>query len=166
LRLFLKEVPMGACLAQSRETELCGLMLDVKAWAGRLLVRSALPWLLALGCSTSGSPSGGVGSATGGTSGNLASGGNGGVTTQATANCPEAALPRTPLRRLTRYEYGNVVSDLLGVDTSAVAELPADEVTNSFDNNAAVLTVSSLHAEKYVLVSEALAKRQRPTCGD
>ena len=36
--------------------------------------------------------------------------------------------------------------------------LPADEVSGSFDNNAVVLTVSSLHAEQYVLVSEELAK--------
>jgi hypothetical protein len=48
---------------------------------------------------------------------------------------------------------------LLNVDPSAAKDLPADEVTNSFDNNAAVLTVSALHAEKYVLVSETLAKQ-------
>jgi hypothetical protein len=65
---------------------------------------------------------------------------------------------RTPLRRLTRTEYTNTVRDLLNVDVSAAADLPADEVTNGFDNNAGVLTVSSLHAEKYVLISEALAK--------
>lgn len=67
-------------------------------------------------------------------------------------------LERTPLRRLTRTEYTNSVRDLLNVDVSATADIPADEVTNGFDNNAAVLTVSSLHAEKYVLVSETLAK--------
>ncbi|HEY0468914.1 MAG TPA: DUF1592 domain-containing protein, partial [Polyangiaceae bacterium] len=67
-------------------------------------------------------------------------------------------VERTPLRRLTRTEYTNSVRDLLNVDVTATADLPADEVTNGFDNNAGVLTVSSLHAEKYVLVSEALAK--------
>jgi len=67
-------------------------------------------------------------------------------------------VERTPLRRLTRTEYTNSVRDLLNVNVTATADLPADEVTNGFDNNAAVLTVSSLHAEKYVLVSEALAK--------
>jgi hypothetical protein len=76
----------------------------------------------------------------------------------ATATCPTQPVPRTPLRRLTRLEYKNAVHDLLNVDASAAADLPADEITNSFDNNAAVLTVSALHAEKYVLVSEALAK--------
>jgi len=65
---------------------------------------------------------------------------------------------RTPLRRLTRTEYTNSVRDLLNVEVSATADLPADEVTNGFDNNASVLTVSSLHAEKYVLISETLAK--------
>jgi hypothetical protein len=59
---------------------------------------------------------------------------------------------------LTRFEYQNAVRDLLGVDASAARDLPADETTSSFDNNAGVLTVSPLHAEKYVLVSEALAK--------
>lgn len=68
------------------------------------------------------------------------------------------ALERTPLRRLTRTEYTNTVKDLLNVDVTAAADIPADEVTNGFDNNANVLTVSSLHEEKYVLVSEALAK--------
>jgi hypothetical protein len=74
------------------------------------------------------------------------------------ASCPTQPVPRTPLRRLTRFEYQNAVRDLLQVDVSAAQQLPADEVTNSFDNNAGVLTVSELHAEGYVLVSEALAK--------
>jgi len=73
--------------------------------------------------------------------------------------CPTTEVPRTPLRRLTRFEYANSVRDLLNVDPSPAADLPADEVTNSFDNNASVLTVSALHAEKYVLVSETLAKQ-------
>jgi hypothetical protein len=50
------------------------------------------------------------------------------------------------------------VKDLLKVDPSAVSDMPADEVSNGFDNDSGVLTVSSLHAEKYVLVSETLAK--------
>ena len=42
--------------------------------------------------------------------------------------------------------------------STAPNDLPADEVTDGFSNNAGILTVSPLHAEKYVLVSEALAK--------
>ena len=76
----------------------------------------------------------------------------------ALASCPTTAITPTPLRRLTKFEYANSVRNLLGVDTAPVNDLPADEVTDGFNNNAGVLTVSSLHAEKYVLVSEALAK--------
>lgn len=83
----------------------------------------------------------------------------GGPQTTEAASCPAQPIPRTPLRRLTRFEYQNAARDLLRVDASAAQDLPADEITNSFDNNAGVLTVSSLHAEKYVLVSEALAKQ-------
>lgn len=72
--------------------------------------------------------------------------------------CPTTALEPTPLRRLTRFEYANTVADLLKVDPSPANDLPADEVSNGYDNDSGVLTVSSLHAEKYVLVSEALAK--------
>ena len=75
------------------------------------------------------------------------------------ADCAAATeVARTPLRRLSRFEYANSVRDLLGVDASPANDLPVDEVTDGFNNNAAVLTVSALHAEKYVLVSEALAK--------
>lgn len=74
------------------------------------------------------------------------------------AACPTLQLAPSPLRRLTRFEYRNSVRDLLGVDPSAADELPVDEkITDGYSNNAAVLTVSALHAEKYVLVSEALA---------
>lgn len=73
-------------------------------------------------------------------------------------DCANAPVARTPLRRLSRFEYANSVRDLLGVDPTPANDLPVDEVTDGFNNNAAVLTVSALHAEKYVLVSEALAK--------
>jgi hypothetical protein len=72
--------------------------------------------------------------------------------------CPTMAITPTPLRRLTKFEYTNSARSLLGIEPAAASDLPADEVTEGFNNNAGVLTVSSLHAEKYVLVSEALAK--------
>ncbi|HVR20857.1 MAG TPA: DUF1592 domain-containing protein, partial [Polyangiaceae bacterium] len=108
--------------------------------------------------------------ATGGTAGVSGSSGKGGSAGTAgtgasstggmpsTSDCPTVEVARTPLRRLTRFEYANTVRELLHVDSALVRDLPADEVTNGFDNNAGVLTVSALHAEKYVLVSEALAK--------
>jgi len=74
------------------------------------------------------------------------------------AACPTSIITPATLRRLTRFEYANSVRDLLAVDPAPANDLPVDEVTEGFDNNAGVLTVSPLHAEKYVLVSEALAK--------
>src|SRR4051812_27204960 len=97
-----------------------------------------------------------VGTAGAGASGGSIGTGAGGD--GALASCPTTAITPTPLRRLTKFEYTNSVRNLLGVDTTPVNDLPADEVTEGFNNNAGVLTVSSLHAEKYVLVSEALAK--------
>ena len=94
--------------------------------------------------------------------GSAGTGGAGAVTGTAgdgaLAACPTTVVTPTPLRRLTKFEYTNTVRNLLGVDPSPAGDLPADEVTDGYNNNAGVLTVSSLHAEKYVLVSEALAK--------
>ncbi|HWP04936.1 MAG TPA: DUF1592 domain-containing protein [Polyangiaceae bacterium] len=67
-------------------------------------------------------------------------------------------MAHTALRRLTRFEYAQTVKDLLKVDPTPSDDIPADEVTSGYDNNSSVLTISSLHAEKYVLVSETLAK--------
>jgi len=102
--------------------------------------------------------SGASGTGTSGASGTGTSGSAGTSGTSSTSSCPTTSLEPTPLRRLTRFEYANTVQDLLKVDPSPANEIPADEVSNGFDNDAGVLTVSSLHAEKYVLVSEALAK--------
>ena len=66
-------------------------------------------------------------------------------------------MPRTPLRRLTRFEYENSVRDLLNVDTSAVAQLPADEADGFDNNNAQLQGAPDYLIEKYVVVSEALA---------
>jgi hypothetical protein len=113
----------------------------------------AFPLILAAGCSS------GEAAPASGMAGGAGTGAGAGAGPVTMASCPTQPVPRTPLRRLTRFEYQNAVRDLLNVDASAASDLPADEVTNSFDNNAAVLTVSALHAEKYVLVSEALAKQ-------
>lgn len=101
-----------------------------------------------------GSGGGGVPTGSGGAAGSGA-GSGGAAVLQA---CPTAEITPTPLRRLTKFEYANVVKELLKVDPAPVADMPVDEVTDGFNNNAGVLTVSPLHAEKYVLVAEALAK--------
>jgi hypothetical protein len=65
----------------------------------------------------------------------------------------------SPLRRLTRQEYNRTIRDLLGDDSAPADRFPADEVSGGFGNNAAVLGVSPLLAEKYQEAAEALAAR-------
>jgi hypothetical protein len=108
----------------------------------------------AIGSGTAGS----AGSGNTGVTGGAGSAVTGAAGDGALASCPTMVITPTPLRRLTKFEYANTVRNLLNVDSSPANDLPADEVTDGFNNNAGVLTVSSLHAEKYVLVSEALAK--------
>ena len=81
----------------------------------------------------------------------------GGQGTDPGGACRTTEAFRSPLRRLTRLEYNNTVRDLLG-DASAPADrFPPDEVSGGFSNNAAVLGVSPLLAEKYQEAAEALA---------
>ncbi|WP_437738270.1 DUF1592 domain-containing protein [Sorangium sp. So ce1335] len=58
---------------------------------------------------------------------------------------------------MTRFEYNNTVRDLLGTSQTPADQFPADEVAGGFNNNASVLTISPLHAEKYLLAAESLA---------
>jgi hypothetical protein len=64
---------------------------------------------------------------------------------------------RAPLRRLTRGEYNATVRDLLGDRTAPADRFPPDEVSGGFSNNASLLGVSPLLAEKYQEAAEALA---------
>lgn len=72
------------------------------------------------------------------------------------ADCSVPKAPSTLMRRLTTFEYNNVVFDLLGIKPTT--QIPLDGVTDGYDNNTSVLNVSSLHAEKFVLASEEVAK--------
>ncbi len=72
-------------------------------------------------------------------------------------DCTTLVRPPTPLRRLTRFEYDNAVRDLLGASLRPSSNFPVDEIADGFSNNALVLTVSSLHVERYVEASELLA---------
>ncbi len=58
-------------------------------------------------------------------------------------------------RRLNRSEYSNSVRELLSLQGGNPSEdLPADDVGYGFDNIADVLSVSSLHLEKYLAAGE------------
>jgi hypothetical protein len=61
---------------------------------------------------------------------------------------------RTPLRRLTRLEYGHTVSDLLHIDAAIGSELaqglPAEADSGGFDTVAANQSMSPLHVQSYL----------------
>ena len=65
--------------------------------------------------------------------------------------------------RLNRTEYANAIRDLLAVEIDGASLLPPDEVSNGFDNNGDVLTVSPLLMERYVW---AAGKISRLALGD
>jgi hypothetical protein len=79
------------------------------------------------------------------------------VTPGGAGACTTREAFASPLRRLTRVEYNNTVRDLLGDRTAPADRFPPDEVSGGFSNNAAVLGVSPLLAEKYQEAAEALA---------
>lgn len=61
------------------------------------------------------------------------------------------------LRRLTRFEYDNTVSDLFGVDSAWGKSLPPDDVVDAFDDNAGALSVGTLFADKAREAAEDIA---------
>jgi hypothetical protein len=77
--------------------------------------------------------------------------------TGSVVDCATLTRPPTPLRRLTQFEYNSTVQDLLATSLTPADSFPADEVVDGFTNNAVVLTISSLHAEKYMESAEELA---------
>src|SRR6478735_7799875 len=136
------------------------------SWSRSLLLPWTAPLLaagLALACGSGGPPSDGAPPVDGGMQG------TGGTETVApgeivnehgtTVDCNTLQRPPTPLRRLTRFEYNSTVRDLFGTTLSPAEDFdfPPDEIADGFSNNAVVLTVSSLHAEKYTYAAEALA---------
>jgi hypothetical protein len=82
----------------------------------------------------------------------------------AAGSCDKAtAASRSPLRRLTRFEFNNSVRDLLGDETSPARAFPSEEIGNGFGNDADTQSVSSLLAEQYSKVAEGIAVRATET---
>jgi hypothetical protein len=69
--------------------------------------------------------------------------------------CTAAAPGPAPLRRLTRFEIGRSLADVMGTDPSLVDDLPPDEESDGYDNSSAAYSVSPLHAEKLLDLGEA-----------
>jgi hypothetical protein len=70
---------------------------------------------------------------------------------------PGGDVGPSPLRRLTRFEYGRSVESLTGVTATVADSLPPDELSEGFDNMADAYSVSALHAVKYLEVAEKVA---------
>jgi hypothetical protein len=114
---------------------------------------------------------GGTGTSTGvGGAGNtittgIAGAAGGGITGAGGApvpiDCSALAPGRSPLRRLTTYEYNNTVRDLLGDMTNPGSALPAqvDSKQNLFGNDADEQAPTDVLIEKYQAVAEAVAAR-------
>ncbi len=106
------------------------------------------------------SPSGdGQGADDAGGSGSPMSGSGSGDDGGGVAQCADGPSPGlSPIRRLTRFEYDATIEHLLGDSTHPAAAFP-QEGGSGFDNNANVISVSPLHAEKYMDAAEGIAAR-------
>lgn len=71
----------------------------------------------------------------------------------------DCKVKSAPVRRLTRFEYNNTVSELFGDNTRPGNDLPSEEIGNGFGNDANSMSVSSFLAEQYGKVAEAIAGR-------
>ena len=77
---------------------------------------------------------------------------------------PRPPIPGSrPFQRLNRAEYARAVKDMLGVDIDVAAFLPADTISNGFDNVADAQTFSPTLMESYLRAAAkvtALADRR------
>jgi len=69
---------------------------------------------------------------------------------------------RLSVRRLNRLEYGNTVSDLMGVDFDAAILFPPDDSGYGFDNVGDALSFSPLLMEKYLRTAQTVVERAVP----
>lgn len=72
--------------------------------------------------------------------------------------CATPQPGRSPLRRLSAFEYDNTIADLLGDDSRPAQALPA-EGAGGFDNNADAASAGRLVVEGYMAAAEAVAAR-------
>ncbi len=65
----------------------------------------------------------------------------------------------TTARRLNRAEYNNAIRDLFGIDFQPANSFPSDEVGGGFDNNADVLSLSTMLMDKYLTAAEDVTSK-------
>jgi hypothetical protein len=74
---------------------------------------------------------------------------------------------RVTASRLNRAEYVNSVRDLTGVELPGLTDdFPSDEVGYGFDNIGDVLSLSTLHLEKYLIAAGRIARAAIPAPED
>lgn len=66
-----------------------------------------------------------------------------------------AAMGRTTIRRLNRFEYERTVQDLLGITKPLAHLLPEDTPLHGFDTVSDGLRFSALHIDKYLTAADA-----------
>lgn len=66
------------------------------------------------------------------------------------------------VRRLNRSEYGNTVSDLMGIDFDATLLFPPDDSGFGFDNVGDALSFSPLLMEKYLRAAQSIVDQAVP----
>jgi len=72
--------------------------------------------------------------------------------------CTDGKVSEAPSRRLTRFEYTNIVSDVFGLDDLDLERvLPRDEVALGLDNQAGALSVTDLHVDAYFKAADRVA---------
>lgn len=68
---------------------------------------------------------------------------------------------KSPIRRLTRFEYNNTIRALVGDTTNPANQLPVEEQDQNigFNNTAQLLVVTTGLAEKYMTMAEGVSSR-------
>ncbi|HEY6725512.1 MAG TPA: DUF1592 domain-containing protein [Polyangiaceae bacterium] len=73
--------------------------------------------------------------------------------------CSDSSISESPTRRLTRFEYANIVSDVFGLgELSVELLLPRDEVALGFDNQGGALSLTDFHVDAYFKAAERVAE--------
>jgi hypothetical protein len=71
--------------------------------------------------------------------------------------CTGIVPGKSPIRRMTRFEYNNTVRDLLGDDSQPASAFVPEEEAMGFDNQATALGVTQILAEQYMVAAEKIA---------
>jgi Protein of unknown function (DUF1592)/Protein of unknown function (DUF1588)/Protein of unknown function (DUF1595)/Protein of unknown function (DUF1587)/Protein of unknown function (DUF1585) len=77
--------------------------------------------------------------------------------TTAAPNCDVPAVDASPMRRLTRREYNNVVRDLLGDTTKPASQFVAESAQSGFTNGADSALLSALVVDDFERAATSLA---------